>query len=143
MRRVLLLIGLLVLPVLITACPGGSGATPPPAETPAVTGDPENGRQLYIAQGCGGCHTIEGVEGATGQVCPVHTNVATTAGQVIQQPDYTGQAGTAAEYIRESIVNPNVYIAEGYQPDVMPQTFAQTLSDEQINDLVAFLMQQE
>jgi len=118
-------------------------ATATTAGTAPVTGDPAAGKQLYISQGCGGCHTIEGVEGAAGQVCPNHTHVATNAAQEIQSPEYNGQATTVAEYLRESIVNPNAYIVKGYQPDVMPQTYGQTLTDQQINDLVAFLLQQK
>ena len=42
--------------------------------------------------------------------------------------------------MRESIVDPNAYIAPGYQPGVMPGTFESTLSDEQLDALVQYLV---
>jgi cytochrome c oxidase subunit 2 len=49
--------------------------------------------------------------------------------------------GKDAAFIRESIVNPNAEIAQGFQPNIMPQDYGQKLSDKQLNDLVAFLSQ--
>ena len=43
-------------------------------------------------------------------------------------------------FSRESIVDPNAEIAEGYQPNVMPQDYEQRLSDEELNALVAYLV---
>lgn len=161
MRTASTLIALLLAVTLLAACGGGGGAPTPtapagpaPEATPgeaippaggagAVTGDPENGRQLFLAQGCGGCHVIEGVEGAVGEIGPDLTTIATVAQERVDDPNYTGTAETAAQYIRESIVDPNTFVVQGFQPNVMPQTFDETLADEQIDDLVAFLMQQE
>lgn len=38
--------------------------------TPTVAGDPDAGRRLIAAQGCGVCHVIPGVRGARGVVGP-------------------------------------------------------------------------
>jgi hypothetical protein len=38
-------------------------------------------------------------------------------------------------------VNPNAYIQPGFQKDLMPQTFGQSLTKEQLDHLVAFLVQ--
>src|SRR5579862_4564975 len=40
--------------------------------TPAagVPGDPNNGRSLFVQRGCGGCHTISGLAGASGVAGP-------------------------------------------------------------------------
>jgi cytochrome c len=64
------------------------------ALTPAanVPGDPESGRRLISARGCGGCHTVSGVPAATGVVGPNLTNVAlrpTLAGEIIQNSPET------------------------------------------------------
>lgn len=152
MRTASQLVGLLVAGILLAACGGGqatspadrgAGTTSTAGGSAAVSGNPATGQELFISQGCGGCHVIEGVDAAIGQVCPNLSTIATDATEIIASPDYTGDATTAAEYIRESIVDPNIYVVEGYQPNVMPQTFDQTLSEQQINDLVAFLMQQQ
>ena len=41
------------------------------------------------------------------------------------------------EYVRESIVDPDAYLAAGY-PDVMPKTYAE-LPDDQLDALVQYL----
>ncbi len=43
--------------------------------------------------------------------------------------------------MRESIVDPDAQIAEGYQPGVMPSNFGDTLSDEQLDALVKYLLE--
>ena len=40
--------------------------------------------------------------------------------------------------MHESIVDPNKDVASGYQPNIMPPNFGQTLTPKQIDDLVAF-----
>jgi cytochrome c1 len=63
--------------VLLAACAGlaaGIAACTEPAEPPAflriVGGEPERGRGLIQAYGCGTCHVIAGVRGARGRVGP-------------------------------------------------------------------------
>jgi hypothetical protein len=43
--------------------------------------------------------------------------------------------------VLESIVDPNAEIASGFQANIMPTTFGESLSDQQLADLVAFLTQ--
>jgi cytochrome c1 len=43
----------------------------------ASTGAVENGEQLILAKGCGGCHTIPGIRGATGEAGPYLGGVGT------------------------------------------------------------------
>jgi mono/diheme cytochrome c family protein len=97
-------------------------AQPPPA---APTGDPAAGKSVFSAQGCGGCHTFS----AAGTNASVGPNLD----EALQGED--------AEFVRESIVDPNKEIASGYAPNVMPQDFGQKLTPKQIDDLVAFLTQ--
>jgi cytochrome c2 len=99
---------LVCLVVVATACngvtPPGQPTPTPPSEaafgqtaprilTPApdVGGDPNVGRRLVAAKGCGGCHTIGGVPGATGVAGPNLTNISlrpTIAGETIpNSPD--------------------------------------------------------
>ena len=104
----------------------GETETTPPAttaeeETPA--GDPAAGKALFASNGCGGCHTFEAA-GSTGAVGP-------NLDEVLEGKD--------AEFVHQSIVEPNAEVAEGYNPGVMPSF--QQLSEDQVNDLVAFLTQ--
>jgi cytochrome c2 len=43
-------------------------------------------------------------------------------------------------YIRTSILHPNDFIVPGYPADLMPQNYAEILTDEEVNDLVAYLL---
>ena len=108
------------------ACPEGSVTVPPPtttAEEESPAGDPAAGKALFASNGCGGCHTFEAA-GSSGAVGP-------NLDEALQGKD--------AEFVHQSIVEPNAEVAEGYNPGVMPSF--QQLSEDQVNDLVAFLTQ--
>ncbi len=126
---------------------GGEAATQPPAAGAgqAAAGDPTNGKAIFASAGCGGCHKIAGNAQATGAVGPDLSKIGTDASTIIKDPKYTGKAKTPEDFMRESIVDPNVYIAPTCpsgpcQPNVMPKNFKDTLGDQKINDLVAYLM---
>jgi mono/diheme cytochrome c family protein len=101
-------------------------AQPPPPPT-AAEGDPAAGKAAFAAQGCGGCHAFSAA-GTTASVGP-------DLDEALQGKD--------AEFVRESIVDPNKVIASGYGPGIMPQDFGQKLSPKQLDDLVAFLTQSQ
>ncbi|HEV2951023.1 MAG TPA: cytochrome c, partial [Actinomycetota bacterium] len=92
------------------------------AEEPA--GDPTAGKAVFASAGCGSCHAFA---------------AADTAGTVGPNLDESLE-GKDAAYVSQSIVDPNAEVAEGYQPGIMP-SFDDQLSDEQLDDLVAFLTQ--
>ena len=81
-----------------------------------------------------------------GDICPNLGNIATEAARIVRSREYHGKAKTAAEYIRESIVNPNAYIVPGASyrtadgQSLMPKDFGTTLTGAQIDDLVAYLL---
>jgi len=82
------------------------------------------GKQIFTgAAGCGGCHTLADA-GTTGQIGP-------DLDQVLKGQDDAK--------IREDIVDPNKEIAQGYGPNIMPSNFGQTLSESDLNALVAYL----
>ena len=47
---------------------------------------------------------------------------------------------TAEEYLRESILDPDAYIVEGFPAGLMLPDLEENLSPEQIDNLVAFLL---
>jgi cytochrome c oxidase subunit 2 len=49
-------------------------------------------------------------------------------------------AGKNADFIRTSIVDPNAEIAPGFQPNVMPGNFGESLSQQQLDSLVEYLL---
>ncbi len=125
------LLALASMVLLISACGGTSG-------------DPERGQELYrqrslgggAAPGCISCHSLEpGVV----KVGPSHADVGARAERVVDEPDYRGEASTAAGYLRESILEPNAHVVEGFEP-IMYADYEEVLKPEQIDDLVAFLL---
>jgi mono/diheme cytochrome c family protein len=102
--------------------PSPSPEPPPPTAT-EPSGSVEAGKTLFRVSGCGACHTFAAAQ-TTGTTGP---NLDETL------------AGKDAAFVRQSIVDPDAEIAEGYSAGVMPQTYEQQFSPEQIDDLVAFL----
>ena len=47
---------------------------------------------------------------------------------------------SAQEYLHQSIVDPDAYVVDGFAKGQMLRDSAQRLTEEQIQDLVAFLM---
>jgi cytochrome c oxidase subunit II len=80
--------------------------------------------------GCGTCHTLAAA-GTTGTVGP---NLGTSL-----VPSSKKAGMPLKPFIMESILKPNAFIASGYAPNVMPQTFGQTLTQTQVQALVNFL----
>ena len=106
--------------------PGGGATTPTGTQTTPTQAPPGNaaaGKAVFASEGCGSCHTFAPA-GATGTIGP-------NLGEVLKGKD--------AAFIRRSIVEPNAVIAQGFQPNIMPQDYGQKLSDKQLNDLAAFL----
>jgi mono/diheme cytochrome c family protein len=92
------------------------------------------GEAVYTANGCGGCHTLGAL--SAGVVGPPLTEIGIIA--------ETREEGISAEeYIRTSILNPNAYVVEGYPENVMPQNWNEIFTDDQLSDLVAFLLDQK
>lgn len=50
------------------------------------------------------------------------------------------QGQTPQEYIHSSIVTPGAYVVAGYPDGLMPQVYAQIFTEQQIEDLVAYVM---
>jgi mono/diheme cytochrome c family protein len=94
--------------------------------------------EIMLAMGCGACHTLTGVEGMVGIVGPDLTHMGTVA--LERKPDLSPE-----EYIRESILDPNVFVAPEcpsgpcISPSVMPPIFGEKLTAKQLETLVDYL----
>jgi cytochrome c1 len=110
---------------------------PLPHLTPApnVQGDAERGRSLFMSSsitqpsGCGTCHTVRGVPGASGVVGPNLTNVSlrpTLAGDTIQN---------TPENMMRWIMDPPATKPGALMPKL-------NVTDAQARDLTAFLYSQ-
>ena len=98
------------------------------AGTPtSPSGGDDDGATIYTTAGCGGCHAFE----------PAGTDAQ--VGPSLNEVDPGG--ADLADYMRQGIVEPNAVLAPGYQPDVMPQTYGESLSEEQVDALVQYLVE--
>lgn len=96
-------------------------------------GAQELGATTFASAGCGGCHTFAKA-GSDGEVGPPLDDLAPAA----------EKAGMGvADYVRQSIVDPNAVVVEGFQPGVMPQTFGDSLSSDELDALVAYVSGEE
>jgi cytochrome c553 len=128
MRLQIFILSMVVM--LLVAC-GPAGAS---------AGNPANGKQLFdgsVAMGgdrapaCVTCHAIEpGANTGSGQSL---SNIGNRAGTTVP-----GQS--AEEYLRTSITTPDAYLSGGFQDGIMYRGYAQALTAQQINDLVAYML---
>ncbi len=121
-----LLFLVLVLSLTLMACGGG--------DEPEAAGGPDaaRGETLYkqttigaaSAPGCVTCHSLE--PGVT-LVGPSHAGISS-------------RAGVDEAFLRQSIMEPDAVVTEGFTAGVMYQNYATDLSDQEIDDLVAYLL---
>ena len=136
MRRLAFFLGIAF---LVAGCGGGQRVVSPTAETvigtlPSTTattaapaGNATAGATLFKSQGCTGCHTFTPA-GSKATIGPDLDKLAQYA-KTAKMP--------LADFTHESIQNPSAYLEAGYQ-NIMPN-FGQTLTAQQISDLVAYL----
>lgn len=130
-----------------TEVPTEAPTEEPAAEAPAAN-DPisvlvsianaENGDAIFHTTydtmvgpfACSTCHLADSESMLIG---PGMWNIATRAAERVE-----GQS--AAQYIYNSILHPGDYIVEGYADGVMPANFGDILSDNEVYDVIAYLM---
>jgi cytochrome c oxidase subunit II len=86
--------------------------------------------------GCSACHTLAAAS-ATGTIGPdldtrLKSDCALAASQKVR-------GTTLQQCIETAITKPYAYLPSGYSAGIMPQNFAQRLTQAQIQDLVSFL----
>jgi cytochrome c551/c552 len=112
--------------------------TPTTSSTPTTTssggggGSAAAGKAVFAANGCASCHTFKPA-GANGTIGPdLDTAPATDA--------KADNNMALAAFVKESISNPDAYIAKGFSKGLMPTDFGSKLSSSQLNNLVAFIL---
>ena len=88
------------------------------------------GKQIFVAAGCGACHTFSAA-GTNGTIGPSLNDLNAAAQKAGEDPD---------QYVRQSIVEPDAVVVSGFQAGVMPSNFGDRLNDKQLNALVDFLL---
>ena len=110
-----------------TTAAATTSAAAPTTTTKAPTVD---AKAIFISAGCGACHTFK----------PAGTN-AKIGPDLDAAPEADAKkAGMALDaFVKQSIVDPNAYIAPGFQKGIMPGTFGKTLSATQLAALVTYI----
>jgi mono/diheme cytochrome c family protein len=90
--------------------------------------DPARGETLLTTYTCVACHRV----GAENGVAPSFVGISERAGE--RRPPLS-----AAAYVYQSIIDPATYLVEGY-PAVMPHNFEERISDQEVGDIVAYLL---
>jgi len=112
------------------------GAAPPPVEeAPAAEGGVRAPAELFTAMACVGCHNLDLPQDASnrGPVGPNLGNLPEVAGTIVP-------GMSAEEYVYQSITEPGAHVVEGYITGIMPPDFATKMSEEEIQGLVAWLL---
>ena len=137
----LILTGLLAVVLLVALACGGAEAptvappvtqptTPTDTKSPPVTTQPTGGPPAQVAS-CVACHTPDGRAGVGPTWQGIYGSEETLAdGTTVTVDD---------AYIRESILEPNIKIVEGFQPNLMPPNFRDTLSDSDIDIIIEYI----
>jgi cbb3-type cytochrome c oxidase subunit III len=81
------------------------------------------GAQIFANNGCGSCHTLAAAQ-AAGTLGPDLDEVI---------------PGMSKAEIHEAIVDPGAKVEAGY-PNAMPANYSTQISEQQLNDLIKFLM---
>jgi mono/diheme cytochrome c family protein len=114
--------------LLLAACGGGDDSGSADAA--------DAGKQLFdqdiigAQPGCKTCHSLEAGRVIVG---PSLAGLATRAGS-------TTSGVSAEEYIRQSILEPDAHLVEGFPAGTMPKVWGTELTPEQIDQLVAYLL---
>ena len=119
----------LLLAGMLAACGGAAEPTP----TPAPTLDPElaRGKRVFEAN-CGACHSL----------APDTVLVGPSLAGIAQRGATRVDGLDARGYLYTSIMRPGDYLVDGFQ-DLMPSTLAKSLSGEDMDAVVAYLMAQQ
>jgi len=134
------LVPLIAIALLVAGCGVTIGeasvATSVPTPPAAGSSDAERGHEIFThgkndAPPCSTCHRI--ASGGYGfSLGPNLVGIAERAGTRVE--------GLAAQdYIRQSILNPHAFVVPGYR-DIMYPDFGKHLTDQDVNDLIAFLL---
>ena len=118
MRKTFYLVVVILLAALVLAACGGGGESGDPAV--------DAGKDLFaqsVIGGQAGCITCHSLDGSVGV-----------------GPSMQGIGSRDEAYLRESILDPNASLVDGFPADTMPNVWGDELSDEQINQLVAYLL---
>ena len=127
MQRLLVLL-VLVVAMSLVACGGGDQT----AGGGGAGGDAAAGEKVFSEVAAPACNTCHSLEADVTLVGPSLAKIGTEAGSMV-----SGQS--AEDYLRESITDPGAFLVDGFG-NLMPATYISQLTEQQIEDLVAYML---
>ena len=126
--RTLVFLLMIALVLGLAACGGD-------AEAPAATGggDAAAGEVVFVETAVPACNTCHSLEPGVTLVGPSLATIGAEAGSRIS-------GVSAADYLRQSITDPDSFVVEGFASGLMTQNYQTQLTEEQIEDLVAYML---
>ena len=124
--RLLAMTVALVLLIGLSACGDQSSSS-------GSAADSAEGERVFSAVTAPACHTCHSLEPGVSQVGPSLAGIGALAGSRV-----SGMG--ADEYLAHSVREPDAHVVEGFAPGIMPSTYGTQLSDQQLQDLVAYMM---
>jgi mono/diheme cytochrome c family protein len=94
----------------------------------------KDGKQIFVAAGCGGCHSLSDA-GTNGNIGPNLNELASAAKKFGAQ-----RKETPDQYVRESILKPEAFTVPGFRAGVMPSGYGDKLKPAQVKTLVQYLL---
>lgn len=130
--KFVLVIVLIGIALVMTACGADVKASENPA--PESVGDPQIGGEIFVerhgeAPSCSYCHSVTDEQG----IGPSLKGIADRASTQVDGMD-------TVTYLRESILDPNAFVVGGGSRSRMYAHFDELLSDEDIDNLIAYLL---
>ena len=102
-------------------------------------GDPVNGEVLATTKACAGCH-VNTTTGPAWLPSGDSPGIGARAESRYTEADYTGNATSPEQYLLESMIQPNVFVVEGYAEGIMPGIYSQTLTAQDAADLIVYML---
>jgi mono/diheme cytochrome c family protein len=122
-------------PPTATSVPPTEAATEAVVSSESVPGDAAHGEELFntfqaqVSFACATCHHFDSEDRLIG---PGLLNISTRAETRVE-------GESAYDYIHNSIVNPSAFVVPDYPDGLMPQIYSQILTEQDIEDIIAYL----
>lgn len=128
LRKTTLIVAvLLIVALAATACGGGEEDSGKSSKS---------GEELFqqatlgTLAGCKTCHSLE----------PGVVIIGPSLAAIGVEADSRVEGVAAADYLRQSIIDPNAHLVEGYPANIMPNTYQNQLSEDQVEALVSYML---
>ena len=104
--------------------------------------DPAKGEEIFTTKyeaipglplACSACHSLGDMRPGDGP----------TVNRILEDAALGVDDMSPEEFLRQSIVNPSAYVPDGFFDNLMPKTYEELLTAEEIEHLVAYMLAQE